>query len=106
VQSARWALERGARHVSLIPTRASTESLSVLAAAGDFTPPTIESIEGALTALAGEDRGVVTLDLWDLEQTAVCPACLADRRERFSTFNRTGELPLRPSCQACDHPAQ
>jgi hypothetical protein len=91
VQSAAYAFERGAVHVTLIPVRGGNGELDRLAEQGLFTPPTLDQVEEALDrslAVAG-DR-VVTVDGWDLERLEGCPRCRGERIARLERINLGG----------------
>jgi radical SAM enzyme (TIGR01210 family) len=109
VRSAQHALERGALRVSLIPVREGNGSLEELRRRGDFTPPTLEQLEEAfdrsLKIQVGKkkptEKGIVTVDLWDLDRFASCPACLPARRERLARMNLSGRIEPRVVCPSC-----
>lgn len=93
VRSVAFALETGARHVSIVPTRPGNGLLDRLAEAGSFIRPTAGAVERAfeavLAAEAAADRrtSVVATDLWDWPLLAGhCKTCRDARRERLETM--------------------
>lgn len=109
VRSARWAVERGAERVSLIPVRGETAQMKRLEQAGDWTPPALEQVEAALEETLrslpetrdDETPRIVTVDPWDLEIFSRCPACLPRRRERLERMNLFGRLEPPVACPLC-----
>jgi hypothetical protein len=102
VRSATHAFAQGARHVSLIPVRGGTPEMVALAAAGAWTPPTLNDLEAALDeVLAVAPQGAATADLWDLDRLAVCPRCFESRRARLERLNRGGAGEPLPACERC-----
>jgi len=98
VRSVEHAVRRGARMVAIIPVRGGNGELERLAAAGEFTPPTLAQLEQALEASIHHRDAVVTVDLWDVERLATCTVCAGARVERLRRGNLTGTLSPRVSC--------
>lgn len=94
-RSVAFALARGVRHVSVVPTRSGNGLLDTLARRGDFTPPDAAMVEQAAARVvdaaarpSGAASSVVTVDLWDWPRLAgTCPACCAARRARLERMN-------------------
>lgn len=103
VRSVRFAFECGADVVSLIPVRAGNGALEALRQSGQFTPPTLATLEAALDgALAeGGGRRRVFADLWDLERFATCPACFEARSRRLAEANDRQSVLPPIECPAC-----
>lgn len=105
VRSARWALERGAQRVSLIPTRGGNGAMEALAERGAFHPPDLSDLEaalaGALEAASELGHGIVEADVWDAEAFGSCPACLDARIRRLARMNRRGVPEPRSPCRIC-----
>ena len=79
----------GAGVVSLIPTRDGNGTLEALAAGGDFAAPTLAAIERsfALALRHARGRGIVLLDLWDLDRFSPGGRCPATRRAALVLAN-------------------
>jgi len=101
VKSAEFAFACGAGAVTLIPTRAGNGAMERLRESGEFVPPTLATLEAAQRAALALGRGRVFADTWELEPFSTCPHCLAARRERLETANRTQRSVPPIRCQAC-----
>jgi hypothetical protein len=101
VRSAAFAFDHGAGAVSLIPVRAGNGALDALAAAGEFSPPRLATLEAAFDGALALGRGRVFADAWDLDRFSRCPACLVARTARLSDMNLTQRWIQRVSCNAC-----
>lgn len=94
----------GASHVSLVPVRGGNGELERLRSTGDWTPPRLDQIEQAVEASlphAANAGGVVTVDLWDLDDFARCEACARERVDRLAAINADGLLRPPVDCTAC-----
>jgi radical SAM enzyme (TIGR01210 family) len=100
-ESVRTAFDAGVGVVSLIPTRAGNGALDVLAASGDFAPPTLSDLEIGLADALGLTSGRAFADLWDLERLADCSACFPSRVERLHRMNLTQGLAPPVPCSSC-----
>ncbi len=100
-RSIEFAFECGVGVVSVIPTRAGNGAMDALMAAGEFSPPTLNSLEDVLEYGISLRRGRVFADLWDLEQFADCPDCVGARRERMRRINLSQRPQPRTSCPRC-----
>jgi len=94
------AFECGATVCSLIPTRAGNGAMERLAAAGDFAPPHLSSLEAAQEYGLGLKRGRVFADLWDIERFYSCD-CSPARAARLDVMNRTQAVPPPIVCDRC-----
>ena len=101
VKSAAFAFSCGAAVVSLIPTRGGNGALERLRESGEFTPPRLAALEGALEQSLSLKAGRVFADTWDLERFSKCPVCLEKRRQRLLAINlsQTNIPPI--DCPAC-----
>jgi radical SAM enzyme (TIGR01210 family) len=106
VRSIETAFLCGASVVSLIPARVGNGALESLAAAGEFREPDLDDIERSLAIgiTAGQGRGRVFADLWDLRRFAGCSACLDARRTRLDAMNLEQTVSATvPACATCGH---
>lgn len=99
--SLQFAFDCGASVCTLIPTRGGNGALEVLAAAGQFAPPSLASMEAALEYGVRLGRGRVFLDLWEAERFATCAACAGERLARLDRINQTQVAPPRIDCPWC-----
>jgi radical SAM enzyme (TIGR01210 family) len=92
-----FAIDSGARHVSIVPTRAGNGFLDDLARRGLFTPPSALLVErAAARAIGGKaDRAaIVTVDLWGFAAlSGQCAACRTARERRLDEANLTQRPP-------------
>jgi radical SAM enzyme (TIGR01210 family) len=100
-RAVRYAAERGAAVVSIIPVRGGNGEMERLAAAGHFTPPTLLQLEEALDRCVQLAPTVVTADLWDAERLPACERCRTARIARLQRMNVSGRAERRVSCDAC-----
>jgi hypothetical protein len=101
VRSARYAAAHGAQQVAIIPVRAGNGALEVLAARGDFVPPTLGQLEEALDQCLSIPGAVITADLWDAGRLVACRHCGPSRIARLGRLNLTGAPEPRVGCSAC-----
>jgi radical SAM enzyme (TIGR01210 family) len=93
-ESLRWAqrsldfaFDCGATAATLIPTRGGNGAMEALAASGEFSPPSIDTLEAAVTYGLSLKRGRVFADLWDADKMHGCQACLTRRISRLGKIN-------------------
>jgi len=101
VRSATYAFDQGAGAVSLIPVRAGNGALDALEAIGEFSAPSLATLEAAVDGALALGRGRVFADTWDLARFSQCPACLDARSARLHAMNLTQQRLLRVNCGAC-----
>lgn len=103
-ETVRFAVDRGARHVSLIPVRGGNGTLESLEERGEWVPPTLDSLENAaaaVDAITTRRETVVTVDLWDIESLGGgCDACRPTRIERLREVNARGHF-APAGCARC-----
>lgn len=68
IRSMEYAFSLGVECCAIIPTRAGNGAMDRLSEAGQFAPPTLNSIETVLEAGIAMRRGRVFMDLWDIER--------------------------------------
>ena len=92
----------GAKACCVIPTRGGNGAMEALAASGDFTPPSLRSLETVMEyGLSQPNRGRVFADLWDVETFYDC-SCSASRATRLAEMNRTQSVPPWVPCEICE----
>lgn len=94
------AFDSGATACCVIPTRAGNGAMEALAAAGDYAPPSLRSLEKVIEAGLRLRRGRVFADLWDVERFFTCD-CSPARAERLAVLNRTQTLLPSILCDRC-----
>ena len=94
------AFAGGATACTLIPTRAGNGAMETLAAAGQFTPPNLRSLEAAQEYGIALRLGRVFADTWDLPRFYTC-ACSIARARRIKTMNQTQTVPPPIECSLC-----
>jgi len=101
VRAVKYAVERGASVVSIVPVRAGNGEMERLQGLGHFTPPTLSQLEAALDGCSQFGDAVVTTDLWDVEGLPACERCRPARIERLRRLNLTGSPEPRIACALC-----
>lgn len=98
----------GASVVSLVPTRSGNGTLEALAQRGAFRSPDLDAIERsfAMALSHARGRGLVFVDLWDLDRFATCARCLEPRRARLRAMNLEQRLLPPHLCGAPGHGAR
>ncbi|MBV9849593.1 MAG: radical SAM protein, partial [Armatimonadetes bacterium] len=94
------AFDAGAEVCCVIPTRAGNGAMEALAAAGDYAPPSLASLEAVQEYGLALGRGRVFADLWDAERFYAC-ACSPARAARLAAMNRTQQPPPPVACKEC-----
>jgi radical SAM enzyme (TIGR01210 family) len=89
-----FAFESGVECCSLIPTRGGNGAMEELAARGDFAPPSLDALEGAMEYGLSLKAGRVFIDLWDI--AAVSP----DAPNRAARIERLARMNLSQSAEA------
>jgi radical SAM enzyme (TIGR01210 family) len=103
LQAIEFAQKHGARHVSLIPTRAGYALLSQWQRDGLFRPPLAGQLEQAIVRaiqMTQEARlpCTVTADLWNWDETeGCCTVCRAGRRSRLEAINLSQQVEPMPT---------
>jgi uncharacterized Fe-S cluster-containing MiaB family protein len=97
-----FAFDCEASVVALIPTRPGNGALDVLAKSGNFSPPSLATLERAAAYGVGLGRGRVFADLWDLERFSSCAICFSERAARLREMNLRQEISAPIQCQNCD----
>jgi radical SAM enzyme (TIGR01210 family) len=101
-----FAFDCGAAVCSLIPTRAGNGAMEALAAAGEFEPPALASLERAQEYGLRRGAGRVFADLWEIRRFARCPACSDARIARLALMNATQSVPPPVRCNDCGETAR
>jgi radical SAM enzyme (TIGR01210 family) len=101
-RTVKYAVERGASIVSIIPVRGGNGEMERLQGLGHFVPPTLPQLEEALDLCAPTTGTVVSADLWDVERLPGCDECRRERVERLQRLNATGEAQPRITCTKCE----
>jgi radical SAM enzyme (TIGR01210 family) len=99
-----FAQECGAQVCTLIPTRSGNGALETLASMGEFSPPSLATLESTFDLGLKRRRSRVFADLWDLERFSDCSRCFPARRDRLGRMNRAQRVEPRVVCGACSAP--
>lgn len=101
LRSLEFAFECGATAASLIPTRGGNGALEELALAGEFSPPSLQTLEAAMKQGVLLKKGRVFADLWDLEQWPGCQGCRKQRIARLRAMNHEQRILEAVACDIC-----
>jgi radical SAM enzyme (TIGR01210 family) len=95
-----YAFDSGAECCVVIPTRAGNGAMEQLQKEGDFSSPTLDSLEEVLAHGIALGRGNVFADTWDLHQFSNCEKCFDARSKRMEQMNLRQELlpPVKCIC--------
>jgi radical SAM enzyme (TIGR01210 family) len=99
-----FAFDCGATAASLIPTRGGNGAMEELAAAGEFSPPQLATLEAAIEYGLSLHRGRVFADLWEAKTTGNCPHCYDQRISRLRAMNLQQAVLSSISCSSCEAP--
>ncbi|MFZ1011751.1 MAG: radical SAM protein [Terracidiphilus sp.] len=103
MRSLDFAFDCGATAVSLIPTRSGNGAMEALRRVGEFTPPSLATLEDAVAHGVRLKRGLVFADLWDLRRaTPVCHHCYPERIARLHAMNLGQQLLDAVDCKSCE----
>ena len=115
LKSVEHAFQAGARCCSLIPTRSGNGFMEILQGRGEFSPPTLQSLESVLEqALAltpdreqipGRGQRRVFVDLWNVESLFECSHCGPARAARLQQMNLLQAQLPQVTCACCGHGA-
>jgi archaeosine synthase beta-subunit len=101
VRSMLFAFECGATAVTLIPTRGGNGAMEELAAADEFSPPALRTLQAAAASGIALNRGRVFVDLWDIHAQPGCPSCHDERIARLHEMNLQQSIPAPMICERC-----
>jgi len=101
VRSLEFAFACGATVATLIPTRGNNGAMEELAAAGDFSPPTLRTLESAFERGILLDKGRVFADLWNAGTWPVCQICRDRRVARLKAMNLGQRIFEAVPCDLC-----
>jgi radical SAM enzyme (TIGR01210 family) len=106
IRSLRHAVEVGVSCVSFIPTRGGNGIMEQIAASGDFSSPTIRSMELVLEAgLQYVSRSSpatrVFMDVWDDAAFYLCSHCGPARSKRIERMNVSQQMEPAVNCDHC-----
>lgn len=101
-----FAFDCGATICSLIPTRPGNGAMDALMSAGEFVPPSLNSLETALEYGLARRAGRVFADLWEIETFIRCPACSRARIDRLREMNASQVISAPIQCDHCARPQQ
>lgn len=98
LRSLEFAFAIGVGCCAVIPTRAGNGVMQQLEADGNFTPPSLRSLEYVTETGLQMDAGRVFADLWDIETLTGCADCGPQRIQRIREMNLTQQIPPVLSC--------
>ncbi len=93
-----FAFETGIESCTIIPVRAGNGAMDFLQEKGDFSVPTIQSLENVLEYGVNQNKGNVFADVWDLQLFSNCDTCLNERIERITNININQRVIEKVTC--------
>jgi radical SAM enzyme (TIGR01210 family) len=101
VRSLEFAFQCGATAATLIPTRGGNGAMDELARAGEFSPPSLATLEAATAHGIRMAKGRVFADLWDVRTSSPCPSCYNLRIARLQAMNLQQFILPSIECERC-----
>lgn len=101
MESMRFAFKCGVECCSMVPVRGGNGLMDRLQQDGDFTPPTVASLEQVLVAGLEMGGGRVFMDLWDSDQFLAPECCKQQRLSRLMEMNQTQQVQPEVQCDTC-----
>jgi hypothetical protein len=100
-----FAFECGVSCCTVIPVRSGNGVMEALMKAGDFSLPSVRSLEEVLTYGIRLNKGRVFADLWDLELFSDCTSCFETRKVRLDRMNLQQSVSevIHCDCSSRDH---
>ena len=97
-----FAFSVGVECCIVIPVRAGNGAMEKLKDMGQFSPPSIESLEEVLDYGINLNFGRVFADTWDLKLFSTCDECIESRIERITKINLEQRISDSISCSCCN----
>jgi archaeosine synthase beta-subunit len=101
VRSLEFAFECGATVATLIPTRSGNGAMDELSRAGEFSPPSLATLEAATAHGISMNKGRVFADVWDARTASPCPSCYDRRIARLRAMNLQQSILPLIGCDRC-----
>lgn len=103
MRSIDFAFEHGVECCAVVPTRGGNGLMELLEKTGDYSPPSMRSMETVLEYGLSLAKGRVFMDLWDIEKFYDCTSCSSKRAQRIQTMNMTQIFSSTVPCD-CETP--
>lgn len=87
LKSVQFAFDHGVECCSIIPTRTGNGAMEQLQREGNYTPPTLNTLETVFEEALRMNAGRVFSDLWDVEQFSECDKCVEAKKSRLHKMN-------------------
>jgi len=97
-----FAFNVGVECCIVIPVRAGNGAMDKLMDMGQFSPPSIESLEEVLDYGINLNVGRVFADTWDLKLFSTCDECIKSRIDRITKINLEQRMSDSISCSCCN----
>ena len=101
IRSVEFAFDCGVDCCVVIPTRRGNGAIEYLEQRGEYSPPTLRSLEWVADSLLPRQQGRVFVDLWDAAQFTTCETCADKRIARLQQMNLSQQT-ARPVTCHCD----
>ena len=96
-----FAFACGVECCTVIPVRGGNGAMEYLERTGQFSRPSLSSLEEVVDYGIGLGAGRVFADLWDLELFSSCDACFSSRLGRLEKINLTQHALSGVNCPVC-----
>lgn len=96
-----FAFGCGVECCTIIPVRAGNGVMEMLQKQGNFSPPSVRSLEKVLEYGIGLNAGRVFADTWDIHLISACKKCSGKRSERITRLNLEQKIlnPIECNCE-------
>lgn len=94
-----FAFQTGIECCTVIPVRPGNGAMDLLMQNGDFSMPSIHSLEEVQEYGISLAKGRVFADTWDLEIFSKCDDCLDQRKERLTQMNLLQKIMPEVNCK-------
>jgi len=93
-----FAFKTGIECCTIIPVRAGNGTMDFLLKKGEFSLPTIQSLEAVLEYGVQLKAGRMFADIWDLQLFSNCDKCLQQRINRVTNINLNQKITEQIKC--------
>lgn len=98
IKTVKFAFQSGAHACSIIPTRSGNGIMDLLYQQGNYTIPSLDTLEEVFEKSLGMGLGLVFADTWEIGFLSNCVSCFEKRKKRLETMNLSQKINQRVAC--------